>query len=475
VGYDDLDHLLGNVEDIDNTFKMVAYESSHGEGGHSPRHATESAPLIKSPSILEPPPDKKYGVFFIFGFLGLASLLPWNFFITAKKYFDYKFRNTSLPPGVPFDDEEHSTEMQQEFESYLSIVSNVANLLFMIVTVLLVRSISVKVRITVSTVLVTLIFVATTVLVEVDSDSWQQTFFILTLAIATVMSGVQSVLTGSVLSLSTLFPPKYSQSAMIGQAAGGTFSAIVSILTHSGGGSPITSALIYFLIATAITLMALFSYISLHFMAFSKYFMVSQGNNVHINEEMPLSNIGGSKKEYFFSILKKTWNYSLSLVLIFMVTLSVFPAVCSLIKSTSDSNPLWTGTYFTPVICFLLFNLGDFIGRLGTFVVKYPGSERPNLLLVFSILRIAFIPLLMLCNVEPRSNLPVALYDDSFPIILITLLGLTNGYLGTLCMSFGPLDVLEEHLEGAGMVLALAMTLGLSLGSVLSILLVKVV
>lgn len=35
-----------------------------------------------------------YGIFFV---LGIGSLLPWNFFITAKHYWLYKLNNSSSP------------------------------------------------------------------------------------------------------------------------------------------------------------------------------------------------------------------------------------------------------------------------------------------------------------------------------------------------------------------------------------------
>ncbi|XP_012936591.1 equilibrative nucleoside transporter 3 [Aplysia californica] len=447
----------------------MAYEQVYEE--EEEEEDPEETPLIQSGSGPKAPPDRRYAVFLIFGFLGLSSLLPWNFFITAKKYFDYKFRNTSLPSNVSFDGKGHTTDMQVVFESYLSIVSNGSNLLFMIITLLLVRSISVKVRIVVSTVLMITIFVITTSLVEVDTDSWQQVFFIITLVMAAFMSGVQSVLTGSVLGLSALFPAIYSQSAMIGQAAGGTFSAVVSILTHATGGDPITSALIYFLIASVVTGLALVAYLSLYAQKFSRFYMIDQVYIASkINEDIPSYHDIVGRKEYLGAILKKTWMYCVSICLVFMVTLSVFPAVCSLIKSYSHEGNAWTDTYFTPVVCFLLFNVGDFLGRLVTFVFKFPGPHRPQLMLFMCILRIGFIPLLMFCNAQPRYHMPVVFDNDAYPVVLILFMGLTNGYLSTLCMSFGPIDVPDEHAEGTGMMLALAMTMGLAAGSGLSFL-----
>ena len=48
-----------------------------------------------------------------------------------------------------------------------------------------------------------------------------------------------------------------------------------------------------------------------------------------------------------------------------------------------------------------------------------------------------FIPLLMLCNAQPRSTDDVVFQSDIFPVVFIVLLGLTNGHLSTLSMMYG--------------------------------------
>ncbi|RUS91485.1 hypothetical protein EGW08_000809, partial [Elysia chlorotica] len=360
------------------------YEKEYKPGEESP--LIEPDPLPRGGTST--PVDRRYAVFFIFGFLGLSSLLPWNFFITAKEYFDYKFRNTSI---VPFDAKHNNTRLQSEFESYLSIVSQCSNLFFMVLTVLLVRSINVKVRVVVSTLLVAVIFVITTALVKVDTDSWQQAFFFITLCLAAFMSGVQSVLTGSILGLSAMFPPLYSQSAMIGQAAGGTFSALMSLLTIATGDEPIASALIYFLIAIGVTVLSLILFISLHFLKYSKYYMSLQKEKplAEINDHVRRKRHSETRMEFYCSIFRRIWKHCISICLVFWVTLSVFPAICSLIRSSQVVDTPWTVTYFTPVVCFLLFNVGDFMGRLSTFLFKFPGPSRPGVLLTMSFLRIA--------------------------------------------------------------------------------------
>lgn len=53
-------------------------------------------------------------------------------------------------------------------------------------------------------------------------------------------------------------------------------------------------------------------------------------------------------------------------------------------------------------------------------------------------LRVIFVPLFMLCNVKPRSYLPVLFAHDAWYIIFMILFSFSNGYLASLCMCFGP-------------------------------------
>ncbi len=65
------------------------------------------------------------------------------------------------------------------------------------------------------------------------------------------------------------------------------------------------------------------------------------------------------------SILLKILPYALSVFLVFAVTLGCFPAITVLVRST-DTGPEgseWANTFFIPVACFVLFNVGDYAGR----------------------------------------------------------------------------------------------------------------
>lgn len=72
-------------------------EDEEGEDHSLPRHP--STPLAVRYS-----PDDLYNlVYVIFFLMGIGSLLPWNFFITARDYWMYKLSNSSDPSGQHSD------------------------------------------------------------------------------------------------------------------------------------------------------------------------------------------------------------------------------------------------------------------------------------------------------------------------------------------------------------------------------------
>ena len=59
-------------------------------------------------------------------------------------------------------------------------------------------------------------------------------------------------------------------------------------------------------------------------------------------------------------------------------------------------------------------------------------------MLALSFCRVAFIPLFLLCNVQPRHYLPLVFDSDVAPMVIMVAFAFTNGYFGTLCMMYGP-------------------------------------
>ena len=95
--------------------------------------------------------------------------------------------------------------------------------------------------------------------------------------------------------------------------------------------------------------------------------------------------------------------YGISVFLIFTVTLSCFPAITVLARSSSlptekfekDEYP-WGIKYFIPVCCFVLFNVGDWLGRFAAEMIQWPRPGRFGMffVLALSLLRLGNLHIL---------------------------------------------------------------------------------
>ena len=72
-----------------------------------------------------------------------------------------------------------------------------------------------------------------------------------------------------------------------------------------------------------------------------------------------------------------------------------------------------------------------------------------TLLLIISVGRYLLIPLLVLC-VSPSPSQPLLPFPFIWAIVLILIVGFTNGYFGTLSMVLAPKMVKNEHREIVG-------------------------
>ena len=82
--------------------------------------------------------------------------------------------------------------------------------------------------------------------------------------------------------------------------------------------------------------------------------------------------------------------------------------------------------------------------------------------------RIAFIPLLMRCNIAPLNReTEIWFSSDVAFAALMAVFSLTGGFLGNVGLMLGPKKVGLELQEAAGMILTTALVLGLGIGSTL--------
>uniref|UniRef100_A0A8C3TUG1 Solute carrier family 29 member 3 n=1 Tax=Catharus ustulatus TaxID=91951 RepID=A0A8C3TUG1_CATUS len=358
---------------------------------------------------------------------------------------------------------------QDYFESYISIASTVPSVLCLIGNFLLVNKVPASVRILSSLFVMLTVFLVITVLVKVDTSSWTTSFFALTVGCVAVVSSASTVFSSSIFGLSSCFPMRNLQALISGQAMGGTISAVASVIDLAAAADVTDSALAYFLTADIFIVICIMVYLLLPRLEYSRCVPACQGlfpSLVTVSTGIPPLR----------PILQKTALLGFCLFYVFFISIIIFPSLSSNIESVSKSSGSpWSTKYFTPLTCFLLYNFADWCGRQVTAWIQLPGPKS-KLLPALVLLRTIFLPLFILSNYQPRAHIQTVVFkQDFYPVVFTALLGLSNGYLGTLVMVYGPKIVPKELAEAAGVVMTFYLVLGLAVGSACAVFVVHLV
>ncbi|XP_035531409.1 equilibrative nucleoside transporter 2 [Morone saxatilis] len=451
--------------------------------------------------LKETPQDRGCLVGISFFILGLGTLLPWNFFMTASLYFQGRLNTTEWSNGTVVVRKEYY------FNNWMTLLSQLPLLLFTLLNSFLYQRISEAIRIAGSLVFILVLFILTAVLVKVPME--EDRFFSVTMATIWFINSFGAVLQGSLFGLVGLLPQKYSAIFMSGQGLAGTFAAIAMLIAIGSDADSETAALGYFITPCVGTLVTLFSYLLLPRLEFAQYHLNGSKyeagtTDVLLKESSTVENgklnghangsAGGSPaeaevdpdndgtKHAFLSlepeekpeksqakasvieVFKKIWVMAFSVTFVFTVTLSVFPAVTADVRTSFPGK--WE-RFFISVCCFLTFNLNDWFGRTITTLIRWPCKES-RLFPALVVSRVVFVPLLMLCNVQNRSYLPVLFSHDAAFIVIMAVFSVSSGYFVCLSMSYAPQLVEPKDAETAGALMTFFLALGLSIGAALS-------
>jgi hypothetical protein len=188
-----------------------------------------------------------------------------------------------------------------------------------------------------------------------------------------------------------------------------------------------------------------------------------------------MSSIGSDRDSFV------VWRYikgpATCIFLTFFVTLSLFPTWTSELASARRCKAGFRiyNDLFTP-FTFVLFNVGDFVGRL---MVPYlPLQKSPSLskgLVALSLLRFVSFPLLFLCvrsgSLQDRR---IEVRSDIYSVAVQFLLATTNGLLVSSSFVLAPSLLPHEGMQDRmSEILQLALSLGLLAGSFFSFFVVK--
>ncbi|XP_026981469.1 equilibrative nucleoside transporter 4 isoform X2 [Sagmatias obliquidens] len=153
-----------------------------------------------------------------------------------------------------------------------------------------------------------------------------------------------------------------------------------------------------------------------------------------------------------YVVARVIWADMLSIAVTYFITLCLFPGL------ESEIHHCILGEWL-PILIMAVFNLSDFVGKI---LAALPMDWQGTHLLACACLRVVFIPLFILC-VYPSST--PALRHPAWPCILSLLMGISNGYFGSVPMILAAGKVSPRQRELAGNTMTVSYMTGLTLGS----------
>ncbi|XP_031176541.1 equilibrative nucleoside transporter 4 isoform X1 [Sander lucioperca] len=446
---------------------------------------------LSEPDIEEPIPDDRYhGIYFAMLLAGVGFLLPYNSFITDVDYLHHKFQGTS----IVFD---------------MSLTYILVALLAVILNNVLVERLSMHTRITVGYIfaLGPLVFVSV-------FDVWLAKFttrqaYIINLVSVGVVAFGCTVQQSSFYGYMGMLPKRYTQGVMTGESTAGVIISLSRIFTKLLIPDERRNTLIFFLVSISMEMLCFLLHLLVRRSQFVRYYTShSQGKGpakghdprdngtgyrVHhdvITEEVRFGNGGttpitteegvedfeGGTYVRFdapkakirrswpgvrdmilhrYVVSRVIWAYMLSIAVTYSITLCLFPGLESEIR-----NP--TLGEWLPILIMATFNMSDFVGKI---LAALPYDWSGGRLLFFSCLRVVFIPLFVMC-VYPASA--PTLSHPAWPCLFSLLMGVTNGYFGSVPMIQAAGKVPPEQRELAGNTMTVSYMTGLMVGSVVA-------
>ncbi|KAL9540557.1 hypothetical protein PS6_010712 [Mucor atramentarius] len=307
-------------------FPSASYIPANDDTQHenllAPEEQDDTAELEQFPLIV-------YWIYFAYG---IAMLLPWNVFITASDYFSTRFAGS---------------DYQDNFQSYFSAYFNCSNLISLAVLLWIRQNkntLKVDVVVPLSVNLTIFLFFALSSLTD-PKESAAVSYFWTTIALMVMTGMTTSMIQLTVLAETSQLLPKYMQAVMRQQ-----LDAIATFY--------------YFISALLVTLVAILGRFALFRQpAYLRLIRHSPSTLDTIPMTMttavsPNMNTNSSKNVMRDIITKKSSGYIFTIVYIYTITLALFPSVTVLVRSVNNID---VATFIS--LHFLLFNIGDWIGR----------------------------------------------------------------------------------------------------------------
>ncbi|KAK6922165.1 Equilibrative nucleoside transporter [Dillenia turbinata] len=434
---------------------------------------SESAGLLQTDKNV--PKDSFHLAYIIYFALGAGYLLPWNAFITAVDYFDYIYPDVSV-------------------DRIFAVVYMVVALIGLLFIVVYAERSNPHVRINVGlgAFVVSLLVVPVMDAVYIKGQTGLYSGFYVTIG-AVVLSGAGDALVqGGIIGSAGELPERYMQAVVAGTAASvkcdlgildfegfgfvcGDFvsldDALIRVLEFKGvlvsflriftkavysqdAQGLRSSALLYFSVSIVFMAVCVVLYNVAPKLPIIKHYQELKMQAVNEEKEEQALKSRSVWRSSLLDIVGRTKRYGFGVLLIYVVTLSIFPGYV-----TEDVySPTLKDWY--AIILITGYNLFDLIGKCLTAVYLL---ENEKVAIGATVARFLFYPLFYLCLHGP------SIFRTEIPVTILTcLLGVTNGYFTSVLMILAPKVVPLQHAETAGIVIVLFLVVGLAIGSVVA-------
>ncbi|KAH9007128.1 nucleoside transporter-domain-containing protein [Lactarius hatsudake] len=437
----------------------------------------EEDTIDDGPTTSDAPVDGR--IHWIHFMLGAAVLLPWNVMITAEPYFISQLRRTSV---------------RSTFGSYLATTFTLSNFLFLAHATITSKKVPPAERTRWSMLCLAFLTGLLTLSTFIDLPEGIFITFVISTGIALACAG--AYLQTSVIAVASLFGPSIIQSLLSGQAIVAVILASVQLISAAtslrssrvgpiDGAAETKSARLFFGISTSFLLVCGTANVWMTRLPSYRAVVPAEPRRrrtLSISADFLLPAPDGSDTrvpdskatwDQIVSIAQRNIIYELAVAYVFIITLSVFPAITISIVPTNPSiHPL-----FFSSLHFLVFNTGDWFGRYLCSIPKLLIWSAKNLL-GLSLARTLFIPLFLACNLQRDASSPSALpviSSDLLYMVLLFAFGLSNGYISSMCLMSAPslehnprLMGRKEDVDLAAPIASFCIVGGLVIGSVLS-------
>uniref|UniRef100_A0A7N0U2M0 Equilibrative nucleotide transporter 1 n=1 Tax=Kalanchoe fedtschenkoi TaxID=63787 RepID=A0A7N0U2M0_KALFE len=412
--------------------------------GVAAKPSPESAHLLPPPasSPAHPPPHDSFHLAYLVYFtLGTGYLLPWNAFVTAVDYFAYLYPDASV-------------------DRIFAVVYMMVGLVCLLFIVFYAHVSDAYVRINVGLALfvVALLVVPVMDVAYIKGQVGLYSGFYVTVG-AVALSGVADALVqGGIVGNAGELPERYMQATIAGTAASGVLVSLLRVFTKAvypqDAAGLRSSANLYFIFSILVMIVCIVFYNVAHRLPVIKYYQDLKAQAV-IEEKEDNAAVGEPVwRATLWEIVGRVKWYGVGLLLIYIVTLSIFPGYI-----TEDVHSQILKDWY-PILLISCYNVFDLVGKCLTPVYMLENSK---VAIGSSVARLLFFPLFYGCLHGPE------FFRTEIPVTLLTcLLGLTNGYLTSVLMILAPKSVQLQHSETAGIVMVLFLVVGLAGGSVVS-------